>query len=221
MAAATKAEKLLVAAAKLFERAHREFTIEDLVVGAHRLFPDDFSLKGYREFPDSNAVFTQMMGKSAALITRGWLEKTGTKRFRLTPKGLNDFGQMDLGDGSNTGKASLHRAQDEAMGRLLTSDAFGLFKERKQEQITFNQFCRFVGLSARDEWQKVQGKLTTVKYLVEEARKIGEAGQTFSVFYRRKITPTPDEMRSLEALLGFMQERFRSQMEEWRRKEFR
>src|SRR5438094_3637783 len=135
MAGLTKAEKLLVAASKLFTEGQREFTIEDLVVKVHELYPDDFSLRGYQQYPDSNAVFIQVMGKSAPMITRGWLNKTGTKRFRLTPKGLSDLDQLDLAE-AGLGRANLDRQKDEALGQLLTSDAFELFKQGKQDKIT-------------------------------------------------------------------------------------
>src|SRR5947208_3659448 len=118
MKSISKAEKLLSAAAALASEGRGEFTAEDLIVRAHRLFPDDFSLKGYREYPDSNSVLTQVMGIKAPLIVRGWLEKTGAKQYRLTPKGSHDLSELaaDAEQVSMTAEAavSIERKQDEA-----------------------------------------------------------------------------------------------------------
>src|SRR3990172_10780352 len=99
MAELSKAEKLLVAAGRLTANGQTEFSAEDLAVQAHKEFPHDFSMKGHLEYPDSNVVFTQVMGKKAPLIVRGWLEKTGTKQYRLTPKGEDDLNQLEFDNG--------------------------------------------------------------------------------------------------------------------------
>jgi hypothetical protein len=213
----SKAEKLLVAAGRLAGEGRTQFSAEDLIVQAHREFPNDFSIKGYPDYPNSNAVLTQIMGKKAPLIVRGWLEKTGAKQYRLTPKGLHDLNQMDS-DGDGTVSVHIERVLEESLGSLLTSSAYDLFKAGQKDQITFHQFCRFAGLSARDKWQKVAGKLSSLEHLVQEATKIGESGNGLSLYFRnRNYSFTPDDLRMLDALLTFVKERFKGQMDEWRR----
>ncbi len=99
MSGLSKAEKLLVAAGRLADKGETGFSAEDLAVQAHEEFPHDFSMKGHIKHPDSNAVFTQVMGKKAPLIVRGWLEKTGAKQYRLTAKGIDDLSQLEHGEG--------------------------------------------------------------------------------------------------------------------------
>src|SRR2546427_179234 len=89
-----KVEKLLVAAGRLASEGRSQFSAEDLVVAGFRAYPNDFSLKGYPEYPDSNPILTQLMGKDARLIVKGWIEKTGTKTYRLTPKGMHDLASL-------------------------------------------------------------------------------------------------------------------------------
>jgi len=216
----SKAEKLLVAAGRIVADGSSEFSIEDLVVRAHREFPNDFSLKGYVQYPDSNSVFTQMMGKKAPLIVRGWLEKTGTKQYRLTPKGLHDLNALDV-EGEATVSVQVERAREDALGRLLTSDAYELFRDDRGEEITFHQFCRFAGLSARDKWQKVEGKLATLEHVAMEAAKIGESGQTLRLHFRdRNYSFGGDELRLLIGLVTFLSERFKNEMDQWQQNAF-
>ena len=217
----SKTEKLLVAAGSLASDGKSEFTAEDLIVRVHHLFPDDFSLRGYREHPDSNAVLTQVMGVKAPLIVRGWVEKTGTKQYRITPKGLHDLSDRtsDLANPAVATEAvvSIERKQDESIGRLLTSTAFDLFKQGRAEEITFHQFCRFIGLSARDQWQRVAGRLVAVKHLIDEARQLGEGGQGLKVSLERHYTFTAEDLRLLSAVYDDLTSRFSQQMDQWRR----
>ena len=215
----SKAEKLLAAACALIADGREEFTAEDLVVRAHDLFPDDFSLKGYREHPDSNLVLTQLMGVKAPLIVRGWLEKTGSKQYRVTSKALYDFAnRVALGDSRHTeAVVSVERRQDEAIGRLMTSAAFDLFREGRANEITFHQFCRFVGLSARDKWQRVSGRLSTVRHLAEEARRLGESGQALRTTVERTYTFSSEDLRALPTALDCMLTKFAREMVEWRK----
>lgn len=212
----SKAEKLLVATGRLTAEGRTQFGAEDLIVKAHQEFRNDFSMKGYPDYPDSNAVLTQIMGKKAPLIIRGWLEKTGTKQYRLTPKGLHDLNQLEHDD-RETVSVHVERALEDGLGRLLTSSAYEMFRAEQQHQITFHQFCRFAGLSARDKWQKVTGKLSSLRHLVDEAAKIGESGQGLNIHFRnRNYKFMPDDLRMLRALLKFLTERFKNEMDEWK-----
>jgi len=113
----------------------------------------------------------------------------------------------------------LGRPLEEGLARLLTSAAYGLFMSGQKEEITFHQFCRFAELSARDKWQKVRGKLTSLEHLVEEARKLGEAGEGASIWVgERNQKFSPEELRMLDPLAKFLAERFKNEMEEWKRK---
>ena len=213
----TKAEKLLVAAGLLTSDGQTVFSAEDLVVRAYEVFPHDFSMKGHPKYPDSNVVLTQVMGKKAPLIVRGWLEKTGIKQYRLTPKGLDDLNQLEHGQGAII-NVRLGRPLEEGLARLLKSAAYELYKSGQQEQITFHQFCRFAGLSARDKWQKVQNKLASVDHAVEEARRLGESGEGAIIWvggHNEKVNA--DDLRMLEPLLKFLMERFKHEMDEWKR----
>ncbi|MFI5351592.1 MAG: hypothetical protein ACHQZS_01415 [Candidatus Binatales bacterium] len=219
----TKAERLLIAAARLDARGESEFTTEDLVVEAFKTFPNDFSLKGHPEYPDNNSILTLLMGRDARLIVSGWLEKTGAKKYRLTLKGAQDAAEKapDIADPTaHTGGAlRSERKLEEALARLFQSEAFETFREGNPEEITFHQFCRFVGLAAPDTWQKIQGKLESVRHLVEHARELGESGQTLRIYFRGSTREySPADLILLKSILDTLTRRFSPEMEEWGRK---
>lgn len=216
MAELTTALKLLMAAGNLAGSGKIEFSAEDIAVTAHQLFRDEFSLKGYPQFPDSNKVYTQLMGKSAPLFVRGWLEKVGTKTYRLTPKGAADLNQIDSSS-SQERNVHIERRKEDEYGRILTSDVFELFRTEQEDTITFHQFCRFAGLSARDKWQKVASQLQQLEHYVKEIVSAGESGQGMRFHFRkRNYSFTPEDLRTLGALHVFVNERFRAEMNEWK-----
>src|SRR5207244_688440 len=63
----------------------QEFSTEELVVAAHKLYPGQFSLMGYPQHPDSNKVISYLCG-DRSLVAKGWLAKCGPKRFLLLPR---------------------------------------------------------------------------------------------------------------------------------------
>ena len=81
----TRAEQVLLAANSLEKRGICPFSAEDLVVESWKLFKNSFSLQGY-DLPDSNRVFMEMMG-SKPLKAKGWLEKVGSKQYKLSGAG--------------------------------------------------------------------------------------------------------------------------------------
>jgi hypothetical protein len=220
MSELTKAEKLLVAAARIDATHHSEFTAEDLVVEAFKRFPNDFSLKGYPEYPDNNSVLTMLMGKEARLIASGWLSKTGTKKYRITPKGVHDAAER-IPDSSERQVQTVRnsRKMEEGLARLFQSEAFESASKDSGSEITFHQFCRFIGLAAPDTWQKVQGKLEEVKHLVEQARELGESGQNIRVYFRGASREyKPEDLILLKTIFGKLTRRFQSEMDAWERK---
>jgi len=213
----TIALKLLVAVGKLSDSGKLTFSAEDIAVKAHELYCEEFALKGYPQFPNSNKVYTQLMGKSAPLIVRGWLEKVGSKLYRLTSKGVSDLNAIDA-DGAYERRLRVERLLDDEYGRILKSDVFTLFCDGQQESIIFYQFCRFAGLSAGDKWQTVENRLKRLTHSVKEIVKLGESGQRLTIRFRgTNYSFTPDDLRSVGALYKFLLEKFQPQLDEWKK----
>src|SRR2546428_11317269 len=57
---------------------------EDIVVKAFQMFPQDFALRGYPQYPDSSDIHKPLYGP----LKRAGYVLAGNKQFRLTQKGL-------------------------------------------------------------------------------------------------------------------------------------
>ena len=213
-----RAEKLLIAAGSIAASGKTVFSTEDLVVEAWRLFPADFSLKGYTDYPDSNLVLTQVMGKRAPLIVRGWLEKVGAKQYRLTVKGAHDLERIQGSAADAPSQIRIERPLEDTLGPLLISAAYQLWREGRGEEITFYHFSRFAGLSAGDKWQKVVGKLEQVAHLVNQATKMGASGESVRIHHgKRNYVFSPEDIFELANMFLFLQQKFKQEMDAWKR----
>mgnify|MGYP001433238778 CR=1 FL=1 len=84
----TLPDKVLLSAYHLLDKK-KIFSAEDLTVKSFELFPDDFSLPGYKSVPNSNKIYTFVMGKDAALIRKGFIKKIGEKQYKISDAGLS------------------------------------------------------------------------------------------------------------------------------------
>lgn len=145
----TIAERILLAAFELGERGE-SFTAEDLVVRSWELFPTHFGLQGYSEkHPDSNRVLTKIMGASSGLRGKGWISKTGAKRYKLTEVGLRAAATLRSDSDSPHGArlGSLNRGLVGALKRMLDSPAREKFE--RGEGLVFSDACGFWNISPR------------------------------------------------------------------------
>lgn len=145
----TIVQRILLAAHEISGEG-RSFSAEDLVVRCWELYPDHFGLQGYaQKYPDSNRVLTKIMGAKGGLRGRGWITKTGSKRYRLTEVGAIRAKELK-GDavGSETGRfANLHRSLVAALRRMLDSSARTKFESG--QRLTFSDACGFWNISSR------------------------------------------------------------------------
>jgi hypothetical protein len=84
--------KLLAAAADL----PAPFSHEALIVRAFEMWPDDFCLKNFKGYPDSNKVATLLMGERG-LVRRGHLEKVRPKTYTVSALGRQKLADKKAG----------------------------------------------------------------------------------------------------------------------------
>src|SRR2546427_2857328 len=76
--------KILVAMLKLSNGTTKSLKYEEIVVKAFQLFPDEFALRGYPQFPDSSDVHKPLYG----VLKRGGMVRAANKTFSLTQRGV-------------------------------------------------------------------------------------------------------------------------------------
>jgi hypothetical protein len=169
-------EKLLLAAIHLEGDGRDTFTAEDLVVGAWRLFPDTFGLRGYVDdaghplYPDSNRVFAEIMG-SKPVRKRGLLVKVGNKLYRLTEAGREHAQLLQKrGATEQPEKSTLDRKTRSELQRVLNSRAIGKYRNGREGEITFYDACQLWGISPRSSAIELEGRLRNFETVLGSAR---------------------------------------------------
>jgi hypothetical protein len=168
----TKADKLLLSALKLEEQGERPFSAEQLVVEAWRQFEDAFALQGYPQYPDSNRVYSLIMG-SKPLRNRGWLRKVGTKMYQLSEAGLIAARNLqDKPDSGQTSRSSLDRKQRTFLDRLISSAAVQKVSEENPEDIVFSDACAFWQISPRSNAKTFHSRVKSVESVLDAAEQV-------------------------------------------------
>jgi len=169
-------EEVLLAAGDFEANNQGAFTAEELAIAAWKKFPDSFGMEGYPKYPDSNRVYTKLMGKKG-LVGRGWLMKVGEKRYLLTEPGkvmvkaLGNAGSSDAGL-----RASLSRGQKLIIEKLLSSRAVTKLRTSEVESIGFHDACSFWDISPRSNASTLQARLQTVESVVNAAQEAVSQG---------------------------------------------
>jgi hypothetical protein len=144
----TVPEKILLVAFQLEEQGHSPFSAEALIVSAWQKYPSTFGLKGYDDqYPDSNKVLASIMGEKG-LARRGWLTKMGQKLYSLSKEGRVAVRRLLQGEDQPESikrdrPIKLSKEHDKLLQRLFETSAYEKFRERRQQELTFADACRY------------------------------------------------------------------------------
>ena len=85
----SKQNKILLALLELANNSKKNLTFEDVVVAIYKKFPEDFHLKGYKEYPDADLIRRPLyqFRDQGLLLVRNMI-------FSLTDKGLDEATKM-------------------------------------------------------------------------------------------------------------------------------
>ena len=178
-------EKILLALYALAEGSTRPCQYEDIVVRAFELFPKDFQLRGYPQYPDSSDIHKPLYGP----LKREGLIRATHKHFALTEKGLTraeELASPGKGSVSKESKKRLSRDVEIEIERLVHSSAMQLFASGQKDKIIDTDFYSYVGVTVRTVVTKKNDYLGRLK-AVSDA--VGEAAV---------ITPIPANLVLLE-----------------------
>src|SRR2546428_3701136 len=163
-------EKIIITMYKLSNGSLLSLKYEDIVVKAFKMFPHDFALRGYPEYPDSSDIHKPLYGplKRAGLVT------TGNKQFRLTSKGI-EYAKRISGNGSSRRSLSserLTRDKEAELNRIYKTDAFSLFSQGRAVDILDTDFYGYLGVSVRTGRNEFLGRLRVVQEAVDSGAAI-------------------------------------------------
>ena len=161
----SQAEKILISASEL-SKSKKIFSAEDLTVKSWELYQDDFSLRGYQQFPNSNQIYTFLMNKNGPMYKNGWIRKVGEKQYKITDTAENYILEELKSKRSEKKemRANLSRNIYEKVKKFLEDDiAKKILKFQNVENTTFDQICYFWGITSRVNGPVLTEKLEQIK----------------------------------------------------------
>lgn len=146
MATDTKSLKILRAIYQLDKNKEErdKITKEMMIVKAWKMFPSDFSMKGYPQYPNAD------ISKYITALFRANLLKGGFHNYRITEKGIKFVEEEKLKKQpkKSLDKTKLPRYIEFEINRILTSKVFEYFSNDKKDFLETDLF-EFLGTSAR------------------------------------------------------------------------
>lgn len=196
-------EKILVAMHQLSGRSTDFLKYEDIVVKAFSMFPDEFALRGYPEFPDSSDVHKPLYG---VLKKRG-LVKAADKNFSLTQLGVEvaerliDQAGASLEEERNPRR--LTRAETAELERMRKSEAYRMFMDSQSRRILDIDFFAFLGCTVRTSKNDFIGRMKSCDDAIKAAKRLAK--------------PDSSSAESLDQLWTYLKDRFKKEIS-WKTK---
>ncbi|MFA6486131.1 MAG: hypothetical protein WCX97_01590 [Candidatus Magasanikbacteria bacterium] len=182
LAGLSRAEKIILVMYKMSEGTKKNLKYEDIVVGAFKMFAENFHLRGYSEYPDSG----DLVHKPLYDFRKKGLIEANNKVFSLTDRGISFAEQVEIqASGKQVGYSGrLSRFTEKEVARIETTEGFQLFVDGKTDKITDTDFFNYIGVTPRTSKNDFLGRFDTVCSAVEELNN-----QKNLPFIREKIDP--------------------------------
>ncbi len=143
-------EKILVAMLDLGGGGTKALKYEDIVVRAFDLYPDEFALRGYPQYPDSSDIHKPLYGP----LKKDGFVRAGNKTFALTARGVEAARQLSAAAGGDAREAArdgnrMTRDIKAEVDRMMASPATKLFANGDHSRILDTDFFNFAGCTVR------------------------------------------------------------------------
>ena len=179
-------EKLLCVIYEMFSGKKGTLKYEDISVRAFMRYPNDFQLRGYPEYPD-----TEHTSKRIYDLRKEGLIQVHNKFVTLTEKGIT-YAKQIIKTQSKPQKLHHKLSRDilNEIDRIKNTDAFQLFVTGKQNQIVDTDFFAYLGTTVRTERTDFKARIKTIEDVIETIK-------------------TKDEYRSIVDLHNYLFEKFK------------
>jgi len=163
----SRAEKILVFLYDFGQGKIVKVRYEDIVVGVFKKYPEDFHLKGYKEYPDTGDLIHKPLYD---FRKKGYVNAV-SKVFSLTDRGI-EFAKRLTGKSIAIPSGDrLSRSASAEMIRIKDLEGFILFLEGKGAQLSENDFYNYLGVTVRTRRNAFIGRLETMDALIIELKK--------------------------------------------------
>ncbi|MCX6738146.1 MAG: hypothetical protein NTY11_01890 [Candidatus Parcubacteria bacterium] len=162
----TKQEKIILVISEISNLKQENIKFEDIVVALYKKFPNDFHLKGHKNYPDSGDSVKRAL---YTLRDRGFLY-VNNMIFKMTDKGI-DFGEKMINSVHGIKiieKDNLDRYIINEINRIKKLEGFALFLSGEREGIFDTDFYNYLGITARTEKSDFLGRFGIIKETMEK-----------------------------------------------------
>jgi len=165
----SRTDKILLTIYKLAKGKKQNILFEDIVVQLFKDFKNDFHLRGYRQYPDSENVNKAIYSH----LRRSGFVTYGNKIFTLTDKGIEYVKNLKigLGDKNILKKERFTNFIKNELNRIIKLQGYKLFINGKEEKIIDTDFYNYLGVSVKTPKDQILGRLKTLNDLCKELNK--------------------------------------------------
>jgi len=158
--------KLLIVIFKMSLKQKKPLKYEDVYVKAFKKYPNDFQLRGYPDYPD-----TELMSKKIYDLRKNGFIQIHRKFITITEKGKSFVEGLMQSETKHLNKKNLSQLLSRdiinQIDRIRNTDAFHLFIDNKKEQIVDTDFFSYLGTTVRTERTDFIARIKTVKDVIE------------------------------------------------------
>lgn len=204
-------QKLLLAAYSR-EQKRSPFSAEELAVEAWTSFSEAFGfVADGKSYPDSHRVAMEIMG-SKPLSKLGYVERVGSKLYRLSPAGVHAAKRLQEGNHlEGAEKAGLDRQDKERLRRLLDTRALAKVLSGRDNDLTFHDACLFWGITPRSSARDLHTKYASVEQIIRAA-ELASGGKHITLEHGSKGIGRED-IAALRSLNLDLRQRFRVELD--------
>lgn len=169
--AINKGDKILLVLLELSTGLKKILKFEDVVVALFKKFPNDFHLKGYKEYPDSGDSIKRRL---YTFRDEGLLN-VNNMLFSLTDKGVDYAQKIKKGVGTKNvgGKENFDRYIEKEINRIKKLRSFMLFLNNDFQNILDTDFFDYLGISVRSERMDFKARLNFINEVNKVISKEG------------------------------------------------
>ena len=156
-------EKLLCVIYEMSGGKQNTLKYEDISVKAFKIYPNDFQLRGYTKYPD-----TEHTSKRIYDLRKDGFIQIRSKFVTLTEKGIT-YARQIIKTQSKPRKPSKKLSRDiiNEIERIKKTDSFQLFTTNKQDQIVDTDFFSYLGTTVRTERPDFRARIKTIEDVIE------------------------------------------------------
>lgn len=162
-------EKLLIIIYKMSLKQKSPLKYEDVYVKAFKKYPNDFQLRGYPDYLD-----TELMSKKIYDLRKNGALQVHRKFITITEKGKTVAEKLLQSGTTHSNNDALSKALSRdilnQVERIKNTDAFLLFADDKKDQIVDTDFFAYLGTTVRTERTDFRARIKTVQDVIENIK---------------------------------------------------